>query len=86
MMHEITSFTLKYAFNAPDNPPTSAEITIAAKRHTYQGIPNFNAKYKEAPAPTTYWPAAPMLNKPTLYANRTDKEHIKRADVFTIVV
>ncbi len=59
---------------------------MAAIIQTYQGIPNFNAKYKDAPAPTTYCPAAPILNRPTLYANRTDREHIKRAEAFTSVV
>ena len=68
MIQEITSFTLKYAFRNPESPPTNAASTTAAIRHTYHGIPNFSAKYRAAPAPITYCPAAPMLKRPTLYA------------------
>ena len=86
MIQEITSFTLKYAFRNPESPPANAASTTATIKHIYHGIPNFNAKYRDAPAPITYCPAAPMLKRPTLYANKTDKEHNKSADAFTSVV
>ena len=66
MMQEMTSFTLRYAFRSPEMAPSTAPAAIAANRHTYQGSPKPKAQYRLAPAPMTYWPAAPMLNRPTL--------------------
>ena len=86
IIQEITSLTLKYALSAPEIAPTSAAAIIAASKHTYHGMPNFKPQYRQAPAPITYCPAAPMLNKPTFHANSTDSEHISNADAFTSVV
>ena len=85
-MQEITSFTLKYDFKNPEIPPKAAANIIAAKRLIYQGIPKPTAKYKLAPAPTTYCPATPILKSPTLFAKSTDNAHINSADAFTNVV
>ena len=38
MMQEMTSLTLKYAFSAPEMPPTRAAAMTATIRHTIQGI------------------------------------------------
>ena len=66
IIQEITSFTLQYAFRIPETAARAAATTIAASTHTYHGILNPSAKYRHAPAPATYCPAAPMLNSPTL--------------------
>ena len=66
IIQEITSFTLQYAFRIPETAAIAAATTIAASTHTYHGILNPSAKYRHAPAPATYCPAAPMLNRPTL--------------------
>ena len=46
--------------------PAGASGAITAIIKNYFYYPSFNAKYREAPAPTTYCPAAPMLKSPTL--------------------
>lgn len=66
----MTSLTFKYAFKIPTKLPHKAPTNIAWRIQTNQGNFHTSAPYKQAQAPTVYWPAAPMLNKPALYANK----------------
>ena len=52
--------------NLADVAPSNAPHTMAASKHTHQGSCSASAQYRLAPAPATYWPAAPILNRPTL--------------------
>ena len=54
---------------APQRPPQA----VAASRQTHQGSFRISAQYRPPKAPSTYWPAAPMLNRPVLKAKATER-------------
>ena len=85
MIPEITSLTFLYAFKIPGIAPQNAPASIAITRHTDQWKLKLSAKNSETAAPATYCPAAPMLKKPTLYANKIESEHITSGAVLTRV-
>ena len=59
---------------------------MAAMTHTHQGMPAPSARNSAAQVPAVYWPEQPMLNRPTLYANRMDSEHMSSGAVLTSVL
>ena len=73
MIEVMTSWTLNSALNSPGKTPQTAPPIIASKRQTYHGSWNSIAPMSANAAPTVYCPVAPMLNKPVLNANATER-------------
>ena len=46
---------------------------------------HLRAAYRAATIPAQYWPGVPILNRPTLYENRTARAHIRSGTVLTRV-
>ena len=86
MMPEMTSLTLQNVLSRPTIAPAAMPAAMARSMHGSQLQPHASAAYRLAHEPTTYCPAAPMLNRPTLYANRIDSEHMSSGAVLTRVL
>ena len=46
--------------------PSTMPPSIASSMHGSQPHPQARAAYRLSATPAQYWPAAPMLNRPTL--------------------
>ena len=69
----MTSLTFRNALKIPGMAPQTAPPREAVSRQAHQGIFKMMALYRAKNAPTVYWPAAPILNRPVLKAKATDR-------------